>query len=42
MGGSLVRRTAPAGSEHRRRLARTIYLTAKAEWLAQVEPGCEE
>jgi hypothetical protein len=23
-------------------LARTIYLTAKAEWLAQVEPGCEE
>lgn len=23
-------------------LARTVYLTAKAEWLARVEPGCEE
>ncbi len=23
-------------------LARTVYLTAKAEWLAQVEPGSEE
>jgi len=23
-------------------LARTVYLTAKAEWLAQAEPGCDE
>jgi len=23
-------------------LARTVYLTAKAEWLAQSEPGCDE